>query len=127
MTSNAVPPSVTPPSPLEWPQDTIKVITSISKDSSTTVNSVGHSFTSADENVTSGVFKQVQGMIQINGLDAMILQVIDDDNFTVNVNSTNFYTYVSGGIFMVVTGLPPKQQQGFQVFNRPFQNIANQN
>lgn len=125
MASNAVPPSVTPPSPDEWPQDYVKTITGITKDSEATVTITDHGFTSADEGVTFVCFKQVVGMIQINGLNALIQSVVDTDNFKVNVNSTNFYTYQSGGVAIVDTSLPPTQQSGFQVFNRPFQNIAN--
>jgi hypothetical protein len=124
MTSNAVPPSVTPPSPLEWPQDLVKVITNITRDSKAKVTSAGHGFTSLDEGVTFVCFKQVQGMLQINGLDCLIVQVIDSANFTVSINSTNFYDYRSGGVIIVDSSLPPVQQQGFQIFNTPFQNVA---
>lgn len=126
MSSNAVPPSVTPPSPNEWPQDLIKPITGITKNSVAQVTSVGHGFTSEDAGQTFIMFKQVKGMIQINGLNALIQTIVDDDNFTININTTNFYTYVSDGVLIVDTGLPAVQRQGFQYFNRPFQNIANQ-
>lgn len=125
MTSNAVPPSVTPPSPFEWPQDLIKPITGITRDHEAKVTSVGHGFTSADEGVTFLMFKQVQGMLQINGINCLIQQVIDTDNFTVNINSTNFYNYTNSGVAIVDSGQPPSQQVGFQIFNTPFQNIAN--
>lgn len=124
MSSNAVPPSVTPPSPYEWPQDLIKEISNITKDSRATVTVVDHGFDSLNEGTTFLCFKQVRGMIQINGLDALIQQVIDADNFTVNINSTGFYDYLGGGVIIVDSGLPPREQQGFQVFNTPFQNIA---
>lgn len=124
MSSNAVPPSVTPPSPNEWPQDLIKVISGITKDSVATVTSTAHGFTTASEGMTFIMFKQVRGMIQINGLNALIQKVIDADTFTVNIDTTNFYTYVSDGVIIVDSGLPPTEQQGFQVFNTPFQNIA---
>jgi len=125
MTSNAVPPSVTPPSPDEWPQDLVKTISDITRDSQATVTVVDHGFDSSNEGMTFICFKQVQGMLQINGLDALIQKVIDDDNFTVNINTTGFHDYMSGGVIIVDSGLPPTQQSGFQVFNRPFQNIAN--
>jgi hypothetical protein len=124
MTSNAVPPSVTPPSPNEWPQDLVKPVTGITNDSQAKVTSIAHGFTSLDQGVTFICFKQVQGMLQINGLDCLIQKVIDADHFTVNINSTNFHTYMSGGVIIVDSGLPPIEQQGFQVFNTPFQNIA---
>jgi hypothetical protein len=124
MSSNAVPPSVTPPSPDEWPQDLVKVVTNITRDSQAKATVVGHGFTSLDQGVTFICFKQVQGMLQINGLDCLIQSVIDSDNFTVNINSTNFYDYRGGGVIIVDSGKPTIQQSGFQVFNTPFQNIA---
>ena len=126
MTSNAVPPSVTPPSPDEWPQDLVKIISNITRDSKAKVTVVSHGFDSDSNGVTFVAFKQVQGMIQINGMDALIEEVIDTDNFTVNIDSTNFFNYQSAGVIIVLSGLPPLQQAGFQYFNRPFQNVANQ-
>lgn len=125
MTSNAVPPSVTPPSPDEWPQGLVKAITGITRDSQATVTVSNHGFTSADQGQTFICFKQVQGMLQINGLDAIVQQVIDTNNFTVNVNTTNYYDYMANGVIIVDSGSPPVQQSGFQYFNTPFQNIAN--
>lgn len=125
MTSNAVPLSVTPPSPNEWPQGLVKTVTNITRDSQATVTVPSHGFTYLDNEVTFICFKQVQGMLQINGLDCLIQQVIDIDNFTVNINSTNFYDYRGAGVIIVDSGQPTFEQSGFQVFNTPFQNIAN--
>lgn len=124
MSSNAVPPSVTPPSPNEWPQNLIVAITGITKDSQATITAPGHGFTALDQGVTFLTVKQVKGMIQINGISCLVQTVIDVNNFTVNVNSTNFYTYVSAGVIIIDSGQPTFEQQGFQYFNTPFQNIA---
>lgn len=124
MTSNAVPPSVTPPSPDEWPQDLVKVITGITRNNQAKVTITAHGFTSLDEGITFVMFKQVDRMLQINGQNALIQKVIDADNFTVNINSTNFAPYGSGGVLIVDSSLPSTQQSGFQVFNTPFQNVA---
>ncbi len=124
MTSNAVPPAVTYPSPYEWPQDLVKDISNIIRDAVTTVTCTDHGFTSLDEGVTFICFKQVKGMLQINGLNALIQTVIDADNFTVNIDSLNFYQYRGAGVIIVDSGQPPIQRRGFQVFNTPFQNIA---
>lgn len=124
MTSNAIPPSVTYPSPNEWPQDLIKNISNITRNNFAKVTSVAHGFTVLDKGITFVMFKQVRGMIQINARNALIQSIIDVDNFTVNIDSTNFYNYVSDGVIIVDSGSPPIQQQGFQVFNRPFQNVA---
>lgn len=124
MTSNAVPPSVTPPSPDEWPQDLVKTISNITRDSQATITVTAHGFDALSQGVTFVCFKQVQGMLQINGLDAIVQQVIDANNFTVNINTTGFHDYRGGGVIIVDSGLPPVQQSGFQVFNTPFQNVA---
>lgn len=125
MTSNAVPPSVTPPSPNEWPQNTVIAITGITNDSQALVTAPAHGMTSANNGNTFVGFKQVQGMIQINGTNALITTIIDANNFRVSLNTTNFYVYASNGVVIVDTSIDPIQQQGSQTFNRPFQNIAN--
>ena len=84
MASNAVPPSVTPPSPFEWPQ-TIKTITNVTNDSQAMVTCPTHGFTSADVGQTFVMFLQVKGMLPINGATGLIQQIIDINNFTVNV------------------------------------------
>ena len=40
----------------------------------------------------------VLGMTQINGVATTVFSVIDEKTFTVNINSTGFTTYTSGGI-----------------------------
>ena|SRR5271166_6257615 len=126
MASNAVPPSVTPPSPYEWP-NTIKPISGVTQASVATITCTNHGFTVADESVTSVMFQQVVGMLPINGLPGLILVIIDDDNFTVNIDTTNFPEYRGNGIINTLTGEPPVERQGFQYFNTPFQNIATTN
>lgn len=125
MTSNAVPPSVTPPSPFEWPE-TVFPITNITTDSVAKVTCAAHSFTAADVGQTTVIFKQVQGMLPINGLPGLIQSVPDGTHFTVNINTTFFPVYRGGGVICIVTGQPPVETVGFQTFNTPFQNIANQ-
>lgn len=122
--SNPIALSVTPPSPGEWPQTLVKTITGITRDSSAKVTVVAHGFVDSDAGLTFICFKQVMGMPQINGLNALVTSVVDVDNFTVNVNTTNFHNYASGGVIIVDTGLPSAQTVGAQTFNRPFQNIA---
>lgn len=123
MTSNAVPPSVTPPSPYEWPE-TVFAITGITNASEALVTCSTHSFDSTDEGVTTVIFKQILGMLPINGLPGLIQKVLSSTEFTVNIVTTFMPAYQSGGVICIVTGQPPLQQAGFQYFNRPFQNIA---
>jgi hypothetical protein len=61
-------------------------------------------------------------MSQINTLRGVIQSVIDANNFTVNINSSAFSAYVSGGQANVITGIPPYTINGFQVFNTPQRN-----
>jgi hypothetical protein len=123
MTSNAVPPSVTPPSPNEWP-NTIQSIQGISNDSIATITCANHEFVDEDVDVTTVMFAQVIRMLPINGLPGLITSIIDSSHFTVNINTTNFPPYGGGGIINTVTGHPPVEKQGFQYFNTPYQNIA---
>lgn len=124
MTNNAVPPSVTPPSPFEWPQ-TVFSITGVTQDSQAIITCADHPFGSEDPFITQLTFKQIKGMIPLNGITALITEVLDDTRFVVNVNTTQFPVYQSGGVICVDTGQPPVEQQGSQFFNTPFQNIAN--
>lgn len=126
MPIRSIPPSVTYPSPNEWPQ-TQRQITGITRANLAKVTSPNHGFTSADVGVTSVDFLQVKGMIQINSLMGLVQQVIDNNNFTVNINSTQFSAYSSGGTFNIVTGTPPSETIGFQTFNTPFHNVFTTN
>lgn len=116
-------PSVTFPSPNEW-LETVFPITGISLDSQAIISCAAYPFATGDEHVTSVTFKQVVGMLPINGITAQIQKVIDSSHFTVNINTTNFPSYQSGGVICIDTGQPPTETQGFQTFNTPFQNIA---
>lgn len=123
MASNAVPPSVTPPSPFEWPE-TIKTITNVTNASQAQVTCPTHGFTSQDVGQTFVMFLQVKGMLPINGVPGIIQSIVDVNNFTVNINTTSFPIYRSGGVISVLSGQPPVETVGFQTFNTPFQNIA---
>jgi hypothetical protein len=122
MMSNPIAPSVTYPSPNEYP-DTLRTITNITRAREATITSVAHGFDSDDIDVTSVDFLQVRGMTQINGLMGVIQEIPDADNFVVNINTTNFTAYSSGGVASIVTGTPALEDQGAQTFNTPFQNI----
>lgn len=123
MISNAVPPSVTPPSPNEW-LNTVKNISGITNASQAIIHSAAHGFTMADVFITSIMVKQVAGMLPINGMNGVIQSIIDADNYSVNINTTQFPIYRSGGVTITDTGEPPVEQQGTQFFNTPWQNIA---
>jgi hypothetical protein len=116
-------PIMTPPSPNEWP-NTIQSITGLTRDVNAQITVPNHGFTAADAGVTTVWIQQVRGMTQINGLPGLIQSIVDTNNFTVNVNSTNFFSYTSGGIINLITGEPPATTQGFQIFNTPWHNTA---
>lgn len=98
-------------------------ITGISKAANASITAT-HAFTSADIGVTTVTFHNVVGMTQINTLSGVIQSVTSTTSFTVNINSTNFTTYVSGGIATIITGVPPTTQTGFQVYNTPLYNVG---
>lgn len=102
--------------------ETIRVITGISNAAQAQITSLSHGFTSADVGVTTVTISGVVGMPQINTLRGVIQSIVDADNFTVNINTTSFGSYVSGGQANVITGIPPFTQAGYQIFNTPQRN-----
>jgi hypothetical protein len=87
------------------------VITNISAAANASVTAT-HSFTSADIGVTVVSFHGIVGMVQMNGLSGVIQSVTSTTSFTVNINSTNFTAYSSGGIANVITGAPANSLYG---------------
>lgn len=98
-------------------------ITGISQAANASITAT-HAFTSADIGVTTVTFHGVQGMNQINTLSGVIQSVTSTTSFTVNINTTAFSAYTSGGIANVITGAPPSQTVGFQIFNTPLYNTS---
>jgi len=87
------------------------VITGISKAANASITAT-HSFTSADIGVTVVTFHNISGMTQMNTLSGVVQSVTSTTSFTVNINSTNFSTYVSGGVANVITGAPANTLYG---------------
>jgi hypothetical protein len=98
-------------------------ITGISKAVNASITAT-HAFTAADVGVTTVTIHGVVGMNQINTLSGVVQSVTSTTSFTVNINSTNFSTYTSGGIANVITGEPPTTQYAFQVTNTPLFNTG---
>jgi len=117
-----IPPSVTYPSPNEY-LETVYPITGITNASQATVTCTAYAFTSADEDITQLTIKQVVGMLPINGITCLITKVLSSTQFQIAVDTTNFPIYRSGGVIVIDTGQPPVEQQGFQYFNTPWQNV----
>lgn len=103
--------------------DTNLTITAISKAANASITAT-HAFTAADIGVTTVTIHNVVGMNQINTLSGIIQSVTSTTSFTVNINSTNFSTYTSGGIANIITGVPPTTTTGFQVYNTPLLNVG---
>lgn len=103
--------------------NTSLTITGISKAANASITAT-HAFTSADIGVTTVTFHSVVGMDQINTLSGVIQSVTSTTSFTVNINSTNFSTYTSGGVANIITGVPPTTTTGFQVYNTPLYNVG---
>jgi len=98
-------------------------ITGISNAANASITAT-HAFTSADIGVTTVTIHGVVGMNQINTLSGVIQSVTSTTSFTVNINSTNFSSYTSGGIANVITGAPPTTTTGFQTYNTPLYNTS---
>jgi hypothetical protein len=98
-------------------------ITGISKAANASITAT-HAFTSQDVGVTTVTFHGVVGMNQINTLSGLIQSVTSTTSFTVNINTTNFTTYASGGIANIITGVPALTQTGFQLYNTPLKNVG---
>lgn len=105
--SRVIPPSVTFPSPNEWTV-TVHAITGITQSYNPIITAVDHGITLSSSQSTPKVdFTQVKGMQQINGKFAFVTSVIDDDNFTVDLNTSSYYPYISGGFVNVTGGSTP--------------------
>jgi Ubiquitin-activating enzyme E1 FCCH domain len=98
-------------------------ITGISKAANASITAT-HAFTASDVGVTTVTFHNVVGMTQINTLTGVIQSVTSTTSFTVNINTTNFTTYSSGGIANVITGVPALTTTGFQTYNTPLYNVG---
>lgn len=97
---------VTYPSPDEWPV-TYREITGITRALQAVVTAPDHGFTSSDIPETVVDFTQVKGMQQINGQFAPLVEVIDTDTFVVNINTTNYHAYTTGGFVNIISGNAP--------------------
>jgi hypothetical protein len=123
MTNPNVAPSVTWPSPLEYAL-TVYAITNVTNDSQAVVTCPDYEFSSDDIGATSVTFKQIVGMLPLNGVTALIVGVPSSTTFVVNVNTTSYPVYRNGGVICIDTGQPVISRQGFQIFNTPFENIG---
>jgi hypothetical protein len=103
ISSNGFTPFQTADSALWTP--TNLTITGISKAANASITAT-HAFTSADIGVTTVTFHGIVGMNQMNTLSGVIQSVTSTTSFTVNINSTSFTTYTSGGIANIITGIP---------------------
>ena len=98
-------------------------VTGVSKAANASITAT-HAFTAADIGVTWVTFHNIVGMTQMNTLSGLITGVTATTSFTVNINSTGFTTYASGGLANVITGTPPTTTVGTQVFNTPLKNVG---
>ena len=106
ITTNGVTPYSTQDASL-YPSTNL-TITAISKAANASITAT-HAFTAKDVGVTTVSFHNVVGMTQINTLTGVIQSVTSTTSFTVNINTTAFTTYASGGIANIVTGTPALQ------------------
>jgi hypothetical protein len=109
--------------PTNMTTNTNLTITGISKAAQASITAT-HPFTSADIGVTTVTFHGINGMTQMNTLSGVVQSVTSTTSFTVNINSTSFSTWTSGGIANVITGQPASETVGFQIFNTPLYNTS---
>lgn len=98
---------------------TNRTITGITQAAQAVVTSASHGFTSDDVGVTVVTFHGVVGMTQINTLSGVIQSVPDANTFSVNINTTGFTAYSSGGIANIITGSPALQGGTISSGNAP--------
>lgn len=116
ISSNGITPYSTADSSL-YPSSNL-TITGISKAANASITAT-HAFTSNDIGVTTVTFHNVVGMTQINTLSGVIQSVTSTTSFTVNINSSSFSSYVSGGIANIITGIPALQGGPLSSGNAP--------
>ena len=80
-----------------------KAITAINKANPGGVAVTAHGLIAGDSIFISGVV----GMTQVNNLRFSVVSVLDANNFTINVNTTGYSTYVSGGTIQKVLVYAP--------------------
>lgn len=100
---------VTYPSPNEWTV-TCHAITGITNAGQAVVTAVAHGITissAAYASIPKVDFTQVKGMKEINGKFAFVVEVIDEDNVKVDLDTTRFTAYSSGGFLNVTAGASP--------------------
>ena len=83
-----------------------KPITAITRDNPGKVTVAKHEYSTGDTVYISGVV----GMTQVNGQSFTITRV-DDNNFTLGVNTTGYSAYSSGGLVNVFLPVPNPQQR----------------
>lgn len=98
---------VTYPSPNEWPV-TVHAITGITNATQAKITAPGHGLTNSSSQSTPRVdFTQVKGMFQINGQFAFVTNVIDANNFLIALDTSQYYSYTSGGFVNVIIAPTP--------------------
>lgn len=72
---------------------TQKTVTAITKAAQAQITATGHGYS-----VSQIVYlSDIKGMVEMDGLTVTVVSVVDANNFQVDVDSTDFTTYVSGG------------------------------
>lgn len=88
-------------------------VTAISKEFRAKVTSAAHGRVKGD----SVTFAAVVGMVEINGLTGIVVNVVDANNFNVNIDSNAFTAYTSGGTATPVTWTAIKNMKDFAGFD----------
>lgn len=98
-------------------------ITNISQAAQAVVTAT-HAFTSADWGVTVVTFSAVVGMTQINTLRGTVVSSTSTTSFTVNLDTTGFTAYASGGEANIITGIPATTLYGNTILTTAQANVG---
>jgi hypothetical protein len=86
----------------------VHAVTGITRSLQPTVTAPGHGITTTPLQSTPRVdFTQVKGMSQINGQFAYVVKVIDVNNFTIALDTSQYSGYTSGGFVNVIVSPTP--------------------
>lgn len=90
--------------------DTTAAITNISQAANAQVTSTSHGLSVGE----TAHISSVSGMTEINGLRGTVQSVPDANNFTLDINSSGFSAYTSGGVFHTLPQSSEAVTAGFE-------------
>lgn len=79
-------------------------ITAITKAANAQITAALHGYVVGEKIALSGI----EGMTELNGREVTVMSVVDDDNYTIDVDTTSYSTFISSdGVVRTVPYVPP--------------------